>query len=224
VSEVPTFEYEQRYWQVGKVLVAGVDEVGVGALAGPVCAGAVMFNHASKFSIFKGQFSNTSLVIKDSKQLSEKQREEAAEWIKENALFWSVGEASVEEIEKINILQAARVAMRRAIESLSVKPEALLVDGLPRLEVEKRGGFSGAYLPTEFIMKGDGLSFSIAAASILAKVYRDKIMIKLADEYPSYGWDSNKGYGSLKHRVALKELGITKHHRKTYAPVAKHLI
>jgi ribonuclease HII len=134
-----------------------------------------------------------------------------------------VGEASVEEIESLNILGAARLAMKRAVKSLSVRPEIVLVDGLPRLEREKEGQLGNDSWSAEFIVGGDKLSFSIAAASILAKVYRDEMMIKLADQYPDYGWESNKGYGSLKHRLALKEMGVTRHHRKTYAPVAKCL-
>ncbi len=205
----------------------------MGALAGPVVAGAIIMNNSKirnpksrnpkQILNLKSEILNKNIVIRDSKLMTGKQRRLAAEWIKENAVAWSVGEASVKEIEKLNILKAARLAMRRAIQSLSVCPEVALVDGLPRSEAERGKRLWENSLPVEFVVRGDKFSFSIAAASILAKVYRDEIMVKLADEYSHYGWDSNKGYGSLKHRMALKDLGTTDHHRKKYAPVAKYL-
>ena len=152
------------------------------------------------------------MAIRDSKQLTAKQREEVARWIKENAVAWAVGEASVEEITEMNILKASHLAMRRAVEALKVKPDILLVDGRP---VQL-----GKSLPTINIVKGDSLSLSIAAASIIAKVYRDKLMVALDKQYPNYGFASHKGYGSLAHRMALQNYGPAPCHRLTYAPVA----
>jgi len=212
MTNLPSFSYEVQYWEEGVGSIAGVDEVGMGALAGPVVAAAVVFAR-SKFSILNFEFSNKTVVIRDSKTMTVKQREKACEWIKEEAMAWAAGEASVEEIDKINIRQASHLAMRRAVDALSSAPELLLVDGLP---AQIHPG-----VPTVNIVNGDSLCFSIAAASIVAKVYRDGIMVKLSDDHPEYGWDSNKGYGSLNHRTALRERGVTEYHRRSYAPVAK---
>ncbi len=152
-------------------------------------------------------------LIRDSKQLTERQREKAAVWIKENAVAWAVGEASVEEIDTINIRRASHLAMQRAVDALKVTPGMLLIDGTAAQPHPR--------IPAVNIIKGDQLCYSIAAASILAKVRRDKTMVKLARRFPGYGWDSNKGYGSAIHLAALCRLGITKHHRQSYAPIAK---
>ena len=208
-----TFEYEQQYWQQGIEKLAGIDEAGMGALAGPVVAAAVMFDpEPPRAPLVKGGKGGVAPVIRDSKTLSARQRETAAEWIKQSARAWGVGEASVADITALNIRGASHLAMRRAIEQLNNQPELLLVDGTPA-EVHPQ-------LPTINIIDGDALVFSIAAASILAKVHRDALMLRLAAEYPQYQWEGNKGYGSRLHLAMLDSLGPTPHHRPTYAPVA----
>lgn len=197
------FTHEQPYWQQGIERVAGLDEAGMGALAGPVVAAAVVFSPS-----LEGEHGG----VNDSKKLSARQREKAAEWIKEKALAWAVGEASVEDITQLNIRRASHLAMRRAIEQLSCTVELLLVDGTPAQP--------HPHIPAINIIDGDALVFSIAAASILAKVHRDALMAQLDREYPQYGWAGNKGYGSRLHMVALDAHGATPHHRPTYAPIA----
>lgn len=209
--QIPSFEYEQQYWQHGVELVAGLDEVGMGALAGPVCAAAVIFRR----EIHNASASRRTEIpsIRDSKTLSAKQREIAATWIQEQSLSWAVGEASVEEITELNIRNAAQLAMRRAVDGLTKTPDLLLLDGTPA-QIHP-------LIPTTNIVNGDALSFSIAAASILAKIHRDAIMINLDATFPNYGFASHKGYGSKQHLQALEEFGASPHHRPTYAPVAK---
>ena len=206
--ELPTFEYEQQYWQAGIDLIAGVDEVGMGALAGPVTAAAVIWNQ----KISNDKIQNSNIAIRDSKTMSEKQRNEAAEWIYEHATAWAVGEASVEEVDKLNIRQASHLAMRRAIDALQKAPEMLLIDGRPA-QVHPT-------IPAVNIIDGDALVFSIAAASIVAKVHRDAIMVEIDKKFPMYGLSGNKGYGAKIHMDALKEYGACEHHRTSYAPVA----
>jgi ribonuclease HII len=206
----PTFDCERQYWQQDILHVAGVDEAGMGCLAGPVCAAAVVFDYAAESEIM-----NQKLCIRDSKQLSAKKREAAAEYIKEHALVWAVGEASVKEITKTNIRAASHLAMKRAVNALATVPQLLLIDGTPAQP--------HSHIPAVNIIDGDALSFSIAAASILAKVHRDYIMINLDKEFPHYGFASHKGYGSKAHLEALSTHGVTPHHRTTYAPVAQLL-
>ncbi len=158
---------------------------------------------------------DTGGLIRDSKTLSLQQREKAAVWIKEHALAWAVGEASVEEICELNILQAARLAMRRAVGQLSFLPELLLVDGY--------AASLHPTIPHESIVKGDQKSFSIAAASIVAKVHRDTIMCQLAEQFPGYGFEAHKGYGSEQHQAALRAQGACPCHRAAYAPIAAYL-
>ncbi len=210
-----TFEHEQLYWLQGISRLAGLDEAGMGALAGPVVAAAVVFN--SSFAVdYKLQATSYKLpMIRDSKTLSAAQREKAAEWIKGAALAWGVGEASVEEITAFNIRGASHLAMRRAIDSLTVVPELLLLDGTPAQPHPQ--------IPATTIIDGDALVFSIAAASILAKVARDAIMARLHEEYPQYEWGNNKGYGSQVHMAILNSQGPSPHHRPTYAPIARLL-
>src|SRR3989338_4761156 len=213
----PTFKREKQYWEQGIQLIAGIDEVGMGALAGPVCAAAVIFRNEIQMSKSKCQFNDQiqkpkGVVIRDSKAMTAQQRDEAAKWIKENSVAWAVGEASVEEIDTINIRQASHLAMRRAVDALSVMPALLLIDGNPAQPHTK--------IPAVNIIKGDQLCYSIAAASIVAKVYRDKMMENFSRRFPGYDWESNKGYGSLSHKNALLDKGITVLHRKSYAPVA----
>lgn len=176
---------------------AGCDEAGRGCLAGCVYAAAV---------IFPENYQNETL--NDSKQLTAKKRYQLREQIEHDALAWAVGIVTPEEIDQINILNASILAMHRALDQLSVRPEAVIVDG-NRFKPYKE-------LPYETIVKGDGKYLSIAAASILAKTYRDDYMLGLADEYPQYDWRSNKGYPTKKHRDAIRQFGVTPYHRKTF--------
>lgn len=197
----PTFDYERRFWQQGIALIAGVDEAGMGALAGPVVAAAVVFRVDQGVS-----------GVRDSKQLQPGTREVLAEKICAQALDWSVAQASVEEITTYNIREAAILAIGRALGALKDKPDLALIDGNYPAEKFKYRIIT--------ITKGDTLSCSIAAASILAKVHRDEIMQELHQQSPQYGFSSHKGYGSAQHLTALKEHGPSPHHRPTYAPVA----
>ena len=176
---------------------AGCDEAGRGCLAGPVFAAAV---------ILPQDFYND--LLNDSKQLTEKQRYQLRPIIEKEALAWAVGVVSAEEIDKINILSASFLAMHRAVDDLKIRPEHLLIDGN---RFKPYGN-----VPFTTIVKGDGKMASIAAASILAKTYRDDFMNKIAVEYPQYDWLSNKGYPTVKHRNAIKEYGITPYHRKSF--------
>lgn len=176
---------------------AGCDEAGRGCLAGSVYAAAV---------IFPEDYQNAEL--NDSKQLTDKRRHQLREIIEHDALAWAVGIVTPEEIDKINILNASILAMHRALDQLQVRPETIIVDG-NRFKPYQQ-------LPYTTIVKGDGKYLSIAAASILAKTYRDDYMDQLAVEYPSYDWLSNKGYPTKKHREAIRQYGITPYHRKTF--------
>lgn len=176
---------------------AGCDEAGRGCLAGSVYAGAV---------IFPPDYENDAL--NDSKQLSERRRNELREVIKRDAVAWAVGIVTPDEIDKMNILNASILAMHRALDGLAVRPEAVIVDG---------NRFKPYHdLPHTTIIKGDGKYLSIAAASILAKTFRDDYMASLAAEYPQYDWQSNKGYPTKKHREAIRLHGITPYHRRSY--------
>ena len=186
---------ESCYYE-GKI-EAGCDEAGRGCLAGSVYAAAV---------ILPPDYQNE--LLNDSKQLTEKRRYELREIIERDAVAWAVGIVTPEEIDKINILNASILAMHRALDQLKVRPEAIIVDG-NRFKPYQN-------LPYTTIVKGDGRYLSIAAASILAKTYRDDYMNELAEEYPQYDWLSNKGYPTKKHREAIKQYGITPYHRKSY--------
>lgn len=176
---------------------AGCDEAGRGCLAGSVYAAAV---------IFPEDYQNAEL--NDSKQLTDKRRHQLREIIEHDALAWAVGIVTPEEIDKINILNASILAMHRALDQLQVRPETIIVDG-NRFKPYQQ-------LPYTTIVKGDGKYLSIAAASLLAKTYRDDYMDRLAVEYPCYDWLSNKGYPTKKHREAIRQYGITPYHRKTF--------
>ena len=176
---------------------AGCDEAGRGCLAGSVYAAAV---------ILPENYQND--LLNDSKQLTEKRRYQLREIIQHDAVAWAVGIVTPEEIDKINILNASILAMHRALDQLQVRPEAIIVDGNKFKPYQK--------LPHTTIVKGDGKYLSIAAASILAKTYRDDYMNELAKEYPQYDWLSNKGYPTKKHRDAIRQYGITPYHRKSY--------
>lgn len=179
------------------LIEAGCDEAGRGCLAGSVYAGAV---------IFPPDYKNADL--NDSKQLTERRRNELREVIKQDAVAWAVGVVSAEEIDRMNILNASILAMHRALDALAVRPEALIVDG---------NRFKPYHnLPFTTIVKGDGKYLSIAAASILAKTYRDDYMAELAVQYPQYDWLNNKGYPTKRHREAIKKCGISPFHRKSF--------
>lgn len=184
------------HYYEGKV-EAGCDEAGRGCLAGSVYAAAV---------IFPENYQNEEL--NDSKKLTDKRRKLLREIIQRDAVAWAVGIVTPEEIDKINILNASILAMHRALDQLKVRPEAVIVDGNRFKPYQS--------LPHTTIVKGDGKYLSIAAASILAKTYRDDYMDKLAEEYPQYDWLSNKGYPTKKHREAIRQYGITPYHRKTF--------
>ncbi len=191
-------QYERALLQNGAKIIVGVDEVGRGPLAGPVvCAAVVMDLHSE----------NLIVGVDDSKKLSQKKREELALKIKEQALFYKIVEISEKEIDEMNILQATRLGMKKAIESLGVTPDAVLTDGNMVLDI--------AY-PQKSVVHGDALSYSIGAASIIAKVYRDKLMEEYAKVYPDYAFEKNKGYGTAEHIQGIKEKGICPIHRKTF--------
>ncbi|MBO5001790.1 MAG: ribonuclease HII [Prevotella sp.] len=179
------------------MIEAGCDEAGRGCLAGSVYAAAVILPEG---------YQND--MLNDSKKLTDKRRKELRQVIERDAVAWAVGVVTPEEIDKINILNASILAMHRALDQLKVRPQAVIVDGN---RFKKYGD-----LPHTTIVKGDGKYLSIAAASILAKTYRDDYMDGLAEEYPQYDWTSNKGYPTKKHRTALKEHGITPYHRRSY--------
>ena len=184
------------HYYEGKV-EAGCDEAGRGCLAGSVYAAAV---------ILPDGYQND--LLNDSKQLTEKRRYELREIIERDAVAWAVGIVTPEEIDQINILNASILAMHRALDQLKVRPEAIIVDGNRFKPYHK--------VPYTTIVKGDGKYLAIAAASILAKTYRDDYMNRLAEEYPQYDWLSNKGYPTKKHREAIRQFGITPYHRKSY--------
>lgn len=185
------------------LLVAGVDEVGRGPLAGPVVAAAVILDPNKPIE-----------GLADSKKLTEKRRQALSSEIMEKALAWSICRAEVEEIDKLNILQASLLAMKRSVESLSHQPELALIDGnhCPQLDCAM-----------EAIIKGDSKEPAISAASILAKVARDNEMVEMDEKYPGYGFAKHKGYPTKQHREAIITLGITEIHRKSYAPVQRQL-
>lgn len=184
-----------HYYQ-GKI-EAGCDEAGRGCLAGSVYAAAV---------IFPEDYQNEEL--NDSKQLTDRRRKQLREIIQRDAVAWAVGIVTPEEIDRINILNASILAMHRALDQLQVRPEAVIIDGNRFKPYQS--------LPYSTIVKGDGKYLSIAAASILAKTYRDDYMDRLAEEYPQYDWLSNKGYPTRKHREAIRQYGITPYHRRSF--------
>lgn len=189
-------EFEKEALAKGYKSVCGVDEAGRGPLAGPVCAAAVILPEGV---IIDG--------VNDSKKLSEKKRESLFDVIREQALSYSIAYATVDEIEEINILNATMLAMRRAIDGLEIKADYAMIDGnkIPPIDID-----------AECIVKGDAKSMSIACASILAKVSRDRLLYKYAEEYPMYGFDKHKGYGTTVHREAILKYGPCPYHRKSF--------
>jgi ribonuclease HII len=191
-------ELEQAYWEQGRTLIAGVDEVGRGPLAGPVLAAAVVLP------------ANVAIRgIDDSKKLTADKRTELYEEIRAHALAIGVAGASTREVDRINILRASQLAMRRALQRLRLTPDHVFVDGLPVPDL----GY-----PNTAVIDGDAKVHCIACASVVAKVVRDRIMHLLATRYPGYGWDTNAGYGTVEHRGAIIELGLTPHHRRSFEP------
>ena len=196
MSNVNMWEIENSLYSNGFQVICGVDEAGRGPLAGPVCAAAVILPKGLEIP-----------GLTDSKKLTDKKRRELFPIIKEQALAYGIGLASHEEIDEINILQATYLAMERALAQLNMKPDIALIDG-------NRAKDFG--LPVRTVVKGDSLSANIAAASVLAKVTRDDLMLELAQSYPQYGFEVHKGYGTKAHYEALREYGASNIHRKTF--------
>ncbi|HEX9004537.1 MAG TPA: ribonuclease HII [Blastocatellia bacterium] len=196
-------KFETELWEQGFTLIAGVDEAGVGPLAGPVVAGAAILPQGYKLR-----------ELDDSKKLDEAKRDQLAERIKTDAVAWAVGIAEVAEIDRLNIYHASLLAMRRAVEGLNFRPDFVLVDArtIPNCAAPQRG-----------IIRGDSLSASIAAASVIAKTTRDAIMVELDRRFPGYGLDGHKGYPTPEHVAALRKLGASPIHRRSFRPVREVL-
>ncbi len=194
---MPDYEFEKAAVNSGFSCICGVDEAGRGPLAGPVCAAAVILPEGA---VIEG--------LDDSKKLTEKKREKLYDIIKETAVAYSVAYGTLEEIETVNILEATYLAMNRAIEGLSVKPDFALIDGnrIPR----------GIKIPCETIVKGDSKSMSVAAASVLAKVTRDRLMLEYDKKYPEYNFKKHKGYGTKEHTELIKQYGPCEIHRFSF--------
>lgn len=188
--------FEKQEQEKGNFLIAGMDEVGRGPLAGPVCVACVIM---PLDDIIEG--------IDDSKKISEKKRNELYELIKEKAIAYSIEMVDEQKIDEINILEATKLCMKNAVKNLTLKPDVVLVDAISKLDTD---------IPIRGIVKGDMLSYSIGAASILAKVTRDNYMCEIAKEYPEYGFEKHKGYGTKVHIEALKEIGPCEYHRLSF--------
>lgn len=203
IKYAPSFEFESKFNGV----VAGIDEVGIGSWIGPVMATAVILTPEVPKNIL-GR-------LHDSKKLSFAKREQVyKELIQNPHVIYGIGSADLQEIETLNIRQATFLAMARAVDALEIKPDAVIVDGNARPTLP---------CPIQMIVKGDQRSYSIAAASIIAKVTRDSLVREYSESFPDYGWAKNAGYGTKQHKIALEENGVTPYHRKGYAPVSKLL-
>lgn len=194
----PTLKFEKSLWKIGYSLICGIDEVGRGSFAGPVCAAAVVF--PKNCQVIGG--------VMDSKLLKPRQRERLAKEITENALAWAVADVSVATINKVGIGKASQMAFRKAVKLLGKKPDFVLIDAFYITH------FNRKY--QKAIKDGDKICFSISAASILAKVHRDKLMKKLSKKYPHYGFSKHKGYGTKKHQDAIRKYGLSKIHRRSF--------
>lgn len=203
----PDIRLEKALWRAGVQYVAGIDEVGRGAIAGPVCTAIVILPA-------KPGLANKLKGVRDSKQMTPRQREHWAQVIQETAITFQIGFASNKEIDDFGIVPATKLAARRAIDKLKIFPEHLLIDALLLREIT---------IPQTSLIKGDARSLSIAAASILAKVSRDELLRTQDDLYPRYGFFTNKGYGTAMHRAALNKWGPSPIHRYSFAPL-KHLV
>lgn len=198
----PTLQRERALWAQGFQRVAGLDEVGRGPLAGPVVAAAVVFAPGQR--ALRG--------LRDSKELSARQRERLGHLIRRAALAWAVAAASVREIDRVNIRRATAIAFRRALVRLPIPADYVLLDGMPVPELGRAH---------EAVVDGDACCHSIAAASVLAKLVRDRLMCRLALRYPAFHWDNNKGYATAAHLAALDAGGPTPHHRRSFTPVVQ---
>jgi ribonuclease HII len=203
-SPVCGWRLERAAQKCGALRIAGLDEVGRGPMFGPVVAAAVILDCDTRF---RG--------LTDSKKLSEGKRVDLDAQIREKAVAWAVAAVDVETIDRINIRRASLLAMRLAVEQLAIAPDYLLIDGIDTIEWP---------CAQQSVIQGDGTSFSIAAASVLAKVYRDALLVELDKQYPGYGLASHKGYCSAEHMAALARLGPTPLHRKSFSPVAQRLL
>ena len=207
-KSVPTlvcgWKHEKAARKQGALRIAGLDEVGRGPLFGPVVAAAVILAPRCRLD-----------GLTDSKKLSEKKRDEYEVLIRANAVAWAVAVVDVETIDRINIRRASLLAMRTAVEQLALSPDYLLIDGVDTIEWDG---------PQQAVVQGDSISLSIAAASVLAKVHRDRMLVELDGQFPGYGLASHKGYGSAEHLAALARLGPTPLHRKSFSPVAQALL
>ncbi len=208
----PTLEYERAFWRDGFVCVAGLDEAGRGALAGPVVAAAVILPVLDSGDWTRHELFRAIARATDSKLLDTRTREKLFDAICQTARAYAVGAASQPEIDKLNIVRASHLAMYRALDALSLAPDALLLDALV---------LANSALPQQGLIHGDALALSIAAASILAKVARDRLMRELDAQYPHYGFARHKGYGTRAHLAALQKFGPCPIHRLSYAPIAQ---
>jgi len=248
IKNSPNFREELKFWKMGCEFVVGLDEVGRGPLAGPVCAAAICFFVKKQIAAAKLKIKNVPTSsrildkigkklknfenIKDSKKLSLKQREH---WYKiltsQPNIKWGVGVISEKIIDKINILQATKLAMKRALENLGIEPDYLLLDGnfsiriaRARPSASRNANASMRMIPCKSIIKGDEKIISCAAASIIAKVTRDRLMIRYHKKYPRYGFDRHKGYGTKRHFAAIKKHGPCQIHRLSFAPFSQRKI
>jgi ribonuclease HII len=201
LTPVCGWKFEKAARKQGALRIAGLDEVGRGPLFGPVVAAAVILAPRCRID-----------GLTDSKKLSEKKREEFEGQIRQNAVAWAVAVVDVETIDRINIRRASLLAMRLAVEQLALSPDYLLIDGVDTIDW---------HCPQRAVVQGDSISLSIAAASVLAKVHRDRMLVELDSQFPGYGLASHKGYGSAEHLAALMRLGPTPMHRKSFHPVAQ---